>query len=143
MFRQLLILIIACILLTSGLIHIAQPYFFIYSAAAYQIVSSRFIWLPMTVLPYLQIVIAICLVLQVARGTALALGGALFFLFSVAQAIVIFRGSNISCGCFGYSGATVGPSTVMISIVSAGLCFFLVVTEKENVTVSNLPRETV
>lgn len=114
--------IVAFPLLYSGLIHIAQPYQFIHSAAAYRVLPVSTVGPLMTFLPYLQTAVALCLLMGVAERAALLFASLLFGSFAAAQAVVLARGESLSCGCFGFSGMTIGPLTLSIPILCGVIC---------------------
>lgn len=57
---------VAFITLYPGCIHSLQPYFFIHSAGAYRLVSPKMAAVVIFLIPYLQIVLGICLVTNIA-----------------------------------------------------------------------------
>jgi len=127
-FRRALVAIVAFVLLSSGLIHIAQPYFFIFSVASYQVIPDGLLGIWVINIPYLQVVLALCLFLGVAERVSAVLAGALFFIFSVAQAIVLLRGESLNCGCFGYSSSQVGAFSLAIPILCTIICIALLLS---------------
>ncbi|MBA3315943.1 MAG: hypothetical protein M3552_06720 [Planctomycetota bacterium] len=117
--------VVAFVLLYSGLVHAAQPYYFVHAAAAYRILPPSVVGPLMIFLPYLQIAIALCLIVGTAERAVLLLAFFIFSVFATAQAIVMARGESLSCGCFGFSEATIGPSTLAIPILGGIICLVL------------------
>ena len=121
---NVLAMIVAAILLSTGLIHAAQPYYFIHSIASYRLLPVTALGLFGLWLPYIQIVVAFCIGLRIVDRTALALAAVLFMAFTIAQITVILRGLNIDCGCFGFVAYTVTPTSALLPLV---LCLCSVV----------------
>lgn len=117
--------VVAFVLLYSGILHAIQPYYFIYSAAAYRLVPQSLVGTTMLILPYLQIVLAGCLIARVATHAALITALLLFGVFVFAQSVILVRGENLSCGCFGYSTAAISYTSLAIPIACGGLCIVL------------------
>src|ERR1700734_3267500 len=109
-------------LLYSGILHATQPYAFVFSAAQYEILPLSIVGPVMLLLPYVQIALAICMITGVAERFVLCSAEMLFVAFAVAQSIVIFRGTETSCGCFGLQSEPVGPRTLAVPIVCGCLC---------------------
>lgn len=124
MFLQSLNSVLVLVLLASGLVHGAQPYFFLASVASFRILPEYLLGLTVLI-PYLQIAIAVCLITHVAERTAIIFAALLFFIFSVAQVVVILRGERLSCGCFGYSNAEIGLTTLAIPLLCMFICWVL------------------
>ncbi len=100
----------------SAFVHIANPYQFLRSIDAYRL-------LPMAITPYLayaipilQMFLALGLMFGELKRYALA-SAALLLLFSVFQGSAMFRGIDMSCGCFSNSGGEqIGLATVSIPL---------------------------
>lgn len=100
----------------SAFVHIANPYQFLRSIDGYRL-------LPMTITPYLAYTIP---VLQMFLSLGLMFGelkryaiasASLLLLFSVAQGSAIFRGIDLSCGCFSSSGGDrIGLATLSVPL---------------------------
>lgn len=115
-------MIVTGVLLYSGLVHAWQPYFFVYSIAAYQIVSAELAGVLGIFIPYLQIVLALCIALQKAEKVALWITGGLFATYALAQASVLARGLEIDCGCFGFVASQVNGFSILIPLVLLMAC---------------------
>ncbi len=85
----------------SSAAHLANPYAFLSAVYSYKMVSPTVGLFIAAVLPFFQAVIAACLLFRVFPPAAYAAAGLLFLVFGSAQASVLYRGLNISCGCFG------------------------------------------
>ena len=105
-------LLVGCMLLVSGLIHLSGPYFFLETAIRYQILSpSILVWL-LPILVALQFILGICLLARFTLANALLCSGVLFLLFALAQISVLIRGISTGCGCFGSQSEIVGFMSV-------------------------------
>lgn len=100
----------------SAFVHIANPYQFLRSIDAYRL-------LPMTITPYLayaipilQMFLSLGLMFGELKRYALA-SASLLLLFSAVQGSAMFRGIDMSCGCFSSSGGErIGLATVSIPL---------------------------
>ncbi|MDZ4658732.1 MAG: MauE/DoxX family redox-associated membrane protein [Bythopirellula sp.] len=119
-------MIVAGVLLYSGLVHAWQPYFFMYSIAAYKIVSAQLAGVVGIFIPYLQIVLALCIAFRKAEKVALWMAGGLFATYALAQASVLARGLEIDCGCFGFVASQVNGFSIMIPLALLMACVLAV-----------------
>ena len=100
----------------SAFVHIANPYQFLRSIDAYRLV-------PMTITPYLayaipvvQMFLSLGLMFGDLKRYAIA-SASLLLLFSVVQASAMFRGIDMSCGCFSSSGGErIGLATLSVPL---------------------------
>jgi putative oxidoreductase len=116
--------VIILLLLQSGLVHAGNPFMFLQSVAAYELVPRSAIGM-FLIIPYLEIAIAVCLITGAARYTATFIAMVMFAVFAFAQLIVIVQGRKISSGSFGYSSAEIGPLTLSVAIGAIFLCAFI------------------
>ncbi|MCD6327028.1 DoxX family membrane protein [bacterium] len=70
----------------------------------YKIVPFVFINLFAVILPWIELVIGLCLILGPFSDAASAVTGSLLVVFIVASAAALFRGLDIACGCFTTTG---------------------------------------
>lgn len=110
-------------LISSGLLHAAQPYFFIHTITNYRILPPSLAGVVGLFLPYLQIVLGTCLLLKFAERVALRLAMAIFASFALAQASVLVRGIEIDCGCFGFMKSEVSIVSILLPIALVLACF--------------------
>jgi hypothetical protein len=89
--------------LQSSFAHLSNPYFFLSSIYQYELVGPTVGEAVAIVLPYLQLVLAVCLIARFFYGGALLSSAVLLTLFFAIQTSAVSRGLNISCGCFGAS----------------------------------------
>ena len=116
-------LAIAFVLLKSSLAHLANPYQFLSAIYSYELVGpSTGPWIAALV-PFVQLTIAMFLLLRFFALEAYLLGIALFIGFIYVQTSAIRRGLNIECGCFGgIGGDVVGPKTLAIAQYGLAAC---------------------
>ena len=127
-FERAAALFVAFVLLKSSLAHLANPYQFLSAIYSYEMVGpSTGPWIAMLV-PFVQLSIAISVLLRFYPLENYVLGTALFAGFVAVQTSAIRRGLNIECGCFGgIGGDVVGPNTVAIAWygLTACICGFV------------------
>jgi hypothetical protein len=116
---------IATILFYTGLIHASQPYLFIYSLSAYQIIPIAIAGAFGLLLPYLHIILAVSIFSRLADRAALLFSALLFGTYACAQCFVLLKGVPIDCGCFGYSRRPVTWESASIPFLLAGVALFL------------------
>jgi uncharacterized membrane protein YphA (DoxX/SURF4 family) len=94
-------LILAIIFFYAGIEKVADPVAFAVAIYNYQLLPDFAVNALAVVLPWLEIIIATCLVAGLyVRGAAL-ISSTLFLTFATALTISLARGLDISCGCFG------------------------------------------
>jgi putative oxidoreductase len=96
---------LGCLFLWSSLPKIRQPYDFLSSVYSYELVGPKLGMLIAMTLPWLELLVGICLVggIFVTGALLASIGMAAMFTFVLASAL--YRGLEISCGCFGASDA--------------------------------------
>ena len=105
---------LGCLFLYSGLPKIRQPYDFLSSVYNYELVGPKFGILVAMVLPWLELLVGICLVGGIFVSGALLVSMVMGAMFAFAIASALYRGLNISCGCFSTSSAEqIGYTTLM------------------------------
>src|SRR6185312_3828707 len=83
-------------------------------------------------LPYLQIVLALCIGLRIAERVALGMSALLFATYVLAQISVLARGIEIDCGCFGFIASKVSPLSVSLPVILLGACLVALRFEKNH-----------
>jgi uncharacterized membrane protein YphA (DoxX/SURF4 family) len=86
---------------------IAAPQEFAVAVYNYQILPDFAVNLLAVALPWLEIFLAVCLCLGIYVRGASFLSSLLFLTFATALSINLFRGLDISCGCFGKSADSI------------------------------------
>ncbi|MGQ0601070.1 MAG: MauE/DoxX family redox-associated membrane protein [Anaerolineales bacterium] len=115
-------MVISAVLLFSGIVHAAQPYYFIHTVSSYRLLPASVSGVLGLWLPYLQIVLAIYIGLGIAEKVALWIAASVFMAYTIAQLSVLARGMEIDCGCFGFVSTTVSVTSVAIPLLLIGVC---------------------
>jgi hypothetical protein len=117
--------VVALLLLRSALAHLANPYVFLDTIYSYRIVPAiAGLWIAV-VLPFLQLVLGICLLAGWWRRPAYLLASALFVTFVGVRFAALWRGLDIACGCFGSTNELkIGWPTLALAGVCAVVCIF-------------------
>ena len=97
-------LILGGVLLAAGLLKVTHPAKSAMAVRAYEVLPVTFANFLGYALPWIEVGIALLLILGVAVKSAALSGGFLMFLFIVAIAQAWARGLTIDCGCFGGGG---------------------------------------
>jgi hypothetical protein len=102
----------------------------------YQLVGQTTGIVIATLMPFVQLVVASCLVTRVALPGALLTACAMFLAFTSAQGIALARGLEINCGCFGPGGGfQVGAASIATSAglgLLAGVAYWLCWKERNS-----------
>ena len=93
-------LLLGSIFLFSGLSKMRAPYEFLATIYEYQLTGPFLSLLIAIVLPWLEVLVAICLWSKILYRGAMITSAALLTTFSIVLAIAIYRQLDISCGCF-------------------------------------------
>jgi putative oxidoreductase len=104
---------LGCLFLWSSLPKIRQPYDFLSSVYNYELAGPKLGMLTAMTLPWLELLVGICLVggIFVTGALLASIGMAAMFTFVLASAL--YRGLDISCGCFGDSAEVISYSTLI------------------------------
>ena len=104
---------LGCLFLWSSLPKIRQPYDFLSNVYNYELVGPKLGMLMAMTLPWLELLVGICLVggIFVSGALLASVGMAAMFTFVLASAL--YRGLEISCGCFGASAEVISSSTLI------------------------------
>lgn len=99
-------ILVAAFFLRSSLAHLANPYYFLSSVYKYELAGATFGQVMAMVTPFALLLVSLCLLARLLIGGALLIGAALAGGFTIAQTYAIYRGLDISCGCFGPTGSS-------------------------------------
>ncbi|MBC7077844.1 MAG: hypothetical protein H5T92_06015 [Synergistales bacterium] len=99
--RSVSAIVVGLVFLARSVPYLKNPYLFLGSVYAYGLVGPRFGEVVAIILPYLQLVTAICLLGRILFGGALLTSCLLLSTFFAVQLSAFVRGLKISCGCFG------------------------------------------
>jgi hypothetical protein len=118
-------IMLASVLLFSGLAKLRAPYEFLASVYGYELTGPLWSLVIATVLPWLEVMTAICLWSKLLYRGALAMAAVLSAVFSAVVGMALYRQLDISCGCFiaqdkiGYS--TFLRSAFLLASATTGL----------------------
>jgi uncharacterized membrane protein YphA (DoxX/SURF4 family) len=101
-------LIMAGIFIYASIEKIADPAGFAKDVYNYQILPDGVINLTALVLPWLELLLGLCLLTGVWMPGAVLIANGLLLVFLAAFAFNLARGLDVNCGCFGAGG--LGPS---------------------------------
>jgi len=113
--------VLGCVFVYSGLVKIQHPYDFLSNLYAYELTGPRTGILVAVVLPWLEVMLGICLVSGLLAGGAMLSSAILLAGFCLVQASAIHRGLEISCGCFGSASddSAIGYGTLVRTALMA------------------------
>jgi len=105
---------LGCLFLWSSLPKIRQPYDFLSSVYDYQLVGPKLGMLVAITLPWLELFAGLCLVggIFVSGTLLISVGMSLMFTFVISSAL--YRGLEISCGCFSSSDTEIISYSTLI-----------------------------
>jgi len=109
---------IGCMFIYSSLPKIRQPYEFLANVYNFELVGPKLGMLTAMMLPWAELLVGICLVGGIFVSGALLVSIGMGAMFTFVLASALYRGLNISCGCFGSSFADkIGYSTLIRAII--------------------------
>jgi len=85
----------------SGSAHLANPYYFLSTIYQYELTRATVGALIGSYLPFLELVLAVCLLGGICSRPAWIVTSLLLLSFVAVQSSALVRGLSISCGCFG------------------------------------------
>ncbi|MEK6262363.1 MAG: MauE/DoxX family redox-associated membrane protein [Planctomycetota bacterium] len=94
-------LVVGGIFLWSAAAHLANPYYFLSTVYQYELTSAPVGAIVASVLPFLELLLAACLLGGACPQATWFLTSLLLLLFVGAQTSALVRDLRISCGCFG------------------------------------------
>jgi len=125
MWARLVGICLGCLFIYSSLPKIRHPYEFLCSVYDYELVGPLLGMLAAMTLPWLELLVGVCLVGGICVGGALLASAGMGVLFMAILASALYRGLKISCGCFSTSRAdAIDYST----LIRAGLILVLSLT---------------
>ncbi|MCP4541060.1 MAG: hypothetical protein GY832_28320 [Chloroflexi bacterium] len=111
------------IFLVAGLPHASNPYFFLGSIYAYDLVGPGVAQIVAMVLPWLQLILAVCLITRIWLDAAHLIALGMLGSFVIVQSLAFYRGLDISCGCFGPCHETpIGLTSILPVLTLFLLC---------------------
>ena len=120
---------------------IAEPRQFAVDIATYQILPLYLINLQAIILPWLELMVGGLLIVGFCiKGTSL-LAGAMLMMFTTAIAVALFKGLQLSCGCFASSSmdqAPISSLTLIRDFILLLLPFYLLIIKEHKISIDNV-----
>ena len=104
-------MVLAAVLLISGVIKALDARETIVAVRAYQLVPESLVGAVAAVLPYLEIALGLLLLIGLATRLAAVLAAVVMVIFVAAVTSAAARGLSIDCGCFGGGGEVAAGQT--------------------------------
>jgi len=122
-FDDLVSWILGIALLLSGIPHVGNPYYFLSSVYAYDLVGPGIGQLVAMVLPILQLLLVACLITRFFRPGAHLIVLPMLLGFALLQTLARLRGLDIGCGCFGPDEDRIGwfSLTIIYSLLTLSI----------------------
>jgi len=122
---------IGCMFIYSSLPKIRHPYDFLFSVYSYELAGPKLGMFAAMTLPWLEVLVGICLVGGVFISGALLVSIGMAAMFTFVLGSALYNNLAITCGCFGASSTEIiGVSTlvraVLIALLSV-LAYFWVI----------------
>jgi uncharacterized membrane protein YphA (DoxX/SURF4 family) len=109
---------LGCMFLYGSLPKIRQPYDFLSSVYNYELVGPKLGLLTAMALPWVELLVGICLIGGIFVSGALLVSIGMGAMFSFVIGSALYRGLNISCGCFSASSIEqIGYTTLIRACV--------------------------
>jgi uncharacterized membrane protein YphA (DoxX/SURF4 family) len=105
---------LGCLFLWSSLPKIRQPYDFLSDVYEYELVGPKLGMLTAMTLPWLELLVGVCLVGGIFVSGALLASIEMAAMFTFVLASALYRGLEISCGCFSASGGGIISYSTLI-----------------------------
>ena len=109
---RLIRFLLAGIFVWTGVAKLRHPYEFLAAIYAYKLVAPSAGVALAAVLPWLEVVVGLCLFAGVLTVGCLRISVLLTAMFTLAMASALSRGLSINCGCFGGGDDVVTAATV-------------------------------
>jgi uncharacterized membrane protein YphA (DoxX/SURF4 family) len=110
----LLRLVLGSILLWAGLAKIPEPALFAQTVRAYEILPILLIHPFAVFMPWVEVITGLFLIAGIWQRSAALLTFLLLLSFLVAIGVNLYRGADLSCGCFGLDGAGGSLSSALV-----------------------------
>ena len=104
---------LGCLFIYGSLPKIRQPYDFLANVYEYELVGPKLGMLVTMTLPWLELLVGICLVGGVFVSGALLVCIAMAAMFTFVISSALYRGLQIGCGCFGSQGDIISYFTLV------------------------------
>jgi len=117
-------------LAVTGVIHLVQPYFFLQTVAAYDVVPAPLLLAFTFLVPSFQVAVAFGMLTQYVGRLGVQCAFVIFLVFTAAQLSVLWRGLNVDCGCFGFHSAKISVASIIVPAMLSGGCMYLLKAER-------------
>ncbi len=122
LFSVIVRLALGGILLWAGLSKMQRPYEFLEAVNRYSLLAPQGVILISALLPWIEVMVGLCLLIGLLTGGALVGCMLLSAVFIVAQSSALWRGLLIPCGC---SGGDSYGTEIIDHMTIARSCFML------------------
>lgn len=122
-------IILGSVFVWAGLIKIFDPLGFAQDISNYKVFPQSLSFFIALILPWVEVICGILLVFGIFRRASAFLLSGLLIIFMVSTVVVILRGLNIDCGCFGSLSRKVDYKLVLVDSIL--LFFSLVIVSHE------------
>jgi len=133
-------LILAYVFIYASIDKIIDPHSFSNAIDNYHITPYQLNNLAALVIPWLELIIGICLLINVlvTGASLISISLLLFFIFIISQAL--FRGINIDCGCFDLNSSNLDDVELRLKMIRRiledfvflGLSIFINLNSRKN-----------
>ena len=120
---------------------IRQPYDFLGNVYNYELVGPKLGMLTAMTLPWVELLVGICLVGGIFVGGALLASAAMAAMFTFVLSSALYRGLEISCGCFDAGGGMISYSTLIracVMLLVSILAYLCIIVPRPYVRTSSL-----
>lgn len=114
---------LGCMFLISALPKIRQPYDFLGDVYGYEVVGPKLGMLVAMTMPWVELVVGVCLLGSIFVGGALLISAGMGVMFTFVLSWAVYQGLDISCGCFGAGTSTIGYGTIVRAVVITAVSF--------------------
>lgn len=105
---------------------ILHPYDFAQAVTNYRVIGESLSYLVATLLPYVELFTALCLITGFWLQSAIWMNLVLMWMFLILVLQAFLRGLDIHCGCFAVKGeSTIGPMKIGENLLLAFLSLVL------------------
>jgi len=107
---------LGCLFLWSSSLKLLQPYDFLSNVYSYELVGPKLGMLTAIILPWLELFVGLCLIGGIFVSGALVVTIGMAALFTFTLSLAVYKGLEITCGCFGDNSEVVNFTTVLRAI---------------------------
>jgi len=141
-------IVLGCIFTVSGLAKIADPVRFLLTLREFQLLPRAAESFLAVYLPWLELVLGLCVVLGLLHRTAALMIAGLNGFFIVAIGSVMARGIEVDCGCFGLLADVLhlpdmaDGKAIVRNLLLMGMCVYVSRSETSEWTVEKYIRRS-